>query len=370
MDQVNQTSRAVVGDDETSENLGFETPRSGVATPQPDLHDRRLPSIMTSFNQVGTSSLSRNVSQPAASSPSLSSLGLRPTSGSAAIEDARIASNGARTSGEGPLFKGRVRRDSIKQKLVKNHMFRPSSESGPSSLLRQAVSDIFSLRTSSPTSVVTTSHATASHISNPEALGRMTGPSTPPLSRAASEMARMPQGWLGSLGQMLTRPFKSGPSTPTRALSQAQPSQADEKNGAGPPEIISRSQTPRPTGSVPSGAQAPAARGKLTIKIIEGRGLRKCRDPYVVVVFQRSELISSGPRAEDGEDEGNALPVHPMMGGVPIQRQGSDSGRPPMAIPMRSRQSSNTSVTDYAAFRSRASRKPHTDPKWGAEAVL
>lgn len=63
------------------------------------------------------------------------------------------------------------------------------------------------------------------------------------------------------------------------------------------------------------------------------------------------------------------LPVS-GLGGIPIQRQGSDSGRPPMAIPMRSRQSSNTSVTDYNTFRNRNARKSFTNPKWDAEAIL
>jgi serine/threonine protein kinase len=97
--------------------------------------------------------------------------------------------------------------------------------------------------------------------------------------------------------------------------------------------------------------------------------LRKSRDPYVVAVFQRSELISPGPRTFADEDE--MTPPAPMLGGggIPIQRQGSDSGRP-MAIPMRSRQSSNTSVTDHNTFRNRIARRSFTNPKWDAEAVF
>ncbi|KIH86743.1 hypothetical protein SPBR_08309 [Sporothrix brasiliensis 5110] len=115
------------------------------------------------------------------------------------------------------------------------------------------------------------------------------------------------------------------------------------------------------------GAQAPAPKGKLTIKITEARGLRRTRDPYVVAVFQRSELISGGPRSpDDGED---AVLPGVAISSIPIQRQASDSGRP-MAIPMRSRQSSNTSITDYGAFRNRTVRRSLTNPKWDAEAVL
>ncbi|ODA79623.1 hypothetical protein RJ55_05217 [Drechmeria coniospora] len=162
---------------------------------------------------------------------------------------------------------------------------------------------------------------------------------------------------------------QSGPPTPTRALSAAHSSQSDGKetptrtsnDGADASGI----QPPRST----TGAQAPPTKGKMTIKITEARGLRKSRDPYVVAVFQRSELISSGPRPSEDGDSLN--PPASAIGSIPIQRQGSDSGRP-MAIPMRSRQSSNTSITDYSNFRSRTpgSRAPSSNPKWDAEAVF
>ena len=160
--------------------------------------------------------------------------------------------------------------------------------------------------------------------------------------------------------------LKSGTSTPTRALSTAHPkteSDVGRENGSGLGRSIVRTPTP-------PGAQAPAAKGKLTIKIAEARGLRKCRDPYVVAVFQRSELISGGPRPSEEEElvPASALPIRGAS--TPMQRQGSDSGRPPMAIPMRSRQSSNTSITDYNTFRNRTSRRSFTNPKWDAEAVL
>ena len=114
------------------------------------------------------------------------------------------------------------------------------------------------------------------------------------------------------------------------------------------------------------GGTVVAPKGKLTVKINEARGLRKSLDPYVVAVFQRNELVSKGPQSEEGdEDEGNS---HSPMGGIPIMRTGSDSGRP-MAIPMKSRQSSNTSLSDYRDFKNKG-RKMFTNPKWDSEAVL
>ncbi|KAL2125088.1 hypothetical protein VTJ04DRAFT_1453 [Mycothermus thermophilus] len=159
---------------------------------------------------------------------------------------------------------------------------------------------------------------------------------------------------------------QSGSSTPTRALSSTQATadgqddSARNRNGSG----VDRTATNTPT---PQGAQAPAAKGKLTIKITEGRGLRRSRDPYVVVVFQRSELISSGPRAADEDEETTTSST--ATAAIPMRRQGSDSGRP-MAIPMRSRQSSQTSMTDFNNFRNRNANRHFVNPKWDAEATF
>ncbi|RAL65043.1 hypothetical protein DID88_001150 [Monilinia fructigena] len=111
-------------------------------------------------------------------------------------------------------------------------------------------------------------------------------------------------------------------------------------------------------------------KGKLTVKINEARGLRKSLDPYVVAVFQRNELVSKGPQSEedDADDDGSNSPGGIPIGGIPITRAGSDSGRP-MAIPMKSRQSSNTSLSEYRDFKNKA-RKMFTHPKWDAEAVF
>ncbi|CEJ90548.1 Putative AGC/AKT protein kinase, variant [[Torrubiella] hemipterigena] len=159
---------------------------------------------------------------------------------------------------------------------------------------------------------------------------------------------------------------QSGPPTPTRALSAAQSSQSEgkEPQAAASNDGAEKSGTQTPRSG---GAQAPAAKGKLTIKIAEARGLRKCRDPYVVAVFQRSELISGGPRPSEDDENLSATPT--ATGSIAIQRQASDSGRP-MAIPMRSRQSSNTSISDYNTFRNRSVNKLFTNPKWDAEAVF
>ncbi|KAF4628032.1 hypothetical protein G7Y89_g10122 [Cudoniella acicularis] len=109
-----------------------------------------------------------------------------------------------------------------------------------------------------------------------------------------------------------------------------------------------------------TGVPGPQPKGTLTVKITEARGLQKSRDPYVVAVFQKSELVSKSHLSEDG-NENEEIPV--------IQsRSESASGRP-MAIPMKNRQSNSTSQFDYRDFKIQG-RKPTANPKWNAEAVF
>ncbi|SPN96815.1 related to protein kinase sck1, cAMP-dependent [Cephalotrichum gorgonifer] len=441
MEDINDPGRSVADVEEDGiDHLGFETPRSGVATPRPDLHDKRLPGIATSFGQVGTASLKRRLSESSLCG-ALESLSTADASGASdpsptpGPEQEGRSSQAASEPADSPL-RNRESQDSRFPAQSQGAIeplppptppisARPSSDRpdrcktgeptgskapAPTArpfLVRHAASDSGLLAPTLPvtnaaplTSVVTASavapsypprsdHTTTtpptsntnttptdanfsdySHVTAPPTLQSLAQalPPTPSHSRASSAMSGL-RGWfsLDSV-KMLTTAFKSGTSTPTRALSAAQPSQA-ERNGLRAAESV-RSQTPKP--SRPSKASpAPAAKGKLTVKITEAKGIRRSRDPYVVVVFQRSELISGGPRQEDDGEETPPLPgFGGALGGVPIQRQDSDSGRPPMAIPMRSRQSSNTSVTEYNTFRNRTNRRSFANPKWDSEAVF
>lgn len=435
MKDINGAHRSAAdAEEENGENLGFETPTSGVATPQPDLHDKRLPGIATSFGQVGTASLKRRVSASSLSGAfePLSIADATSASHSGQAFDPEDCIPGIASASADSSLRNCERQESQRTELPqgtaeplplptppasgRSSTSRPdrgkTEESGGGSkasafparsfLVRHTAPDVgppastFLISNAAPlTSVVTASAVAPSY---PTRSDPLTTPNQNPINTNTSNSSDHPQSTtslptLQSLAQIapatpshfrassalsnlkglfsldsvkiLTKAFKSGPSTPTRTLSTAQPSQA-EKNGLASGDI-SRSQTPRPS----SGSTTPAAKGKLTIKITEARGIKKSRDPYVVAVFQRNELISGGPRPED-ESEG-ATPVPSLgaggPGGVPIQRQGSDSGRP-MAIPMRSRQSSSTSVSEHNAFRNRTGRKSFSSPKWDAEAVL
>ncbi len=416
---TNATSRPVPADDDgQSDHIGYDTPRSGIATPQPDLHDKRLPGIMSYFGQVGStcsSFLSRPLSftrtpetEPSRPStpqenkeaepvpqqlPSLRELGLHKDSIPEAlpllpherIEPPVVPETSPQPASclhpyptppcsKTPSERGVKLGDASGDLDAGIASGSPSSQRSSAHFKRP--SDLSQLKVrratfASPlTNIVTTSSVHANHISNPSGRSSTT-PCSPLESQLPGEDAGNPFPKSASIDQLkkLTSAGseKSGPSTPTRAMSTAHASQTEghspSKHHSDSTEASGRG---TPVSSRTGGAQAPAQKGKLTIKILEARGLRKSRDPYIVAVFQRSELISSGPRAFEDEDE--LMPPVPT-GGVPIQRQGSDSGRS-MAIPMRSRQSSNTSITDYNTFRSRNSRRSFTNPKWDAEAVL
>jgi protein-serine/threonine kinase len=428
MESINKCSRSAPGEDD-SNDLGFETPRSGVATPQPDLHDKRLPGIMSYFGQVRPASFShffsrgRTASGQAAKTPAQSP----PTAPEDKEKEPYQAAAPKPNTSASPLFVEPISRNSIGEEGVPRslsyEMLAPCFEDertqpvvaeqdpyptppashqsslhlSPSSLSlgqgghaaaplsRQSLGPrqmsewilvkgharAISLSTPLP-SLVTESCVSALHISNP-GVRAATVPCSPTRSCATygvQDSASPPES--ASVKELkkltsMTR-LKSGTSTPARALSVAAPSQAETKKydpSQESHEIHDRTATHTPT---PPGAQAPAARGKLTIKVSEARGLKKCRDPYVIVVFQRTELISSGSHSPVEDDDAAIQAV--SMGGLPIQRQGSDSGRPAMAIPMRSRQSSNTSIHDYTTFRNRNTRRSLANPKWDAEAAL
>ncbi|KAH8594293.1 BPK2, Sch9-like camp-dependent protein kinase catalytic subunit [Bisporella sp. PMI_857] len=411
------------GDDDANDHIDSDTPRSGVATPQPDPSDKRLPGIMHSyFGQVG----SRSSSSPCAAQQEYSSstapgsesihhllplpreeliedyvlLSVTPEAQNDDVVGSKKEEDGAfpqhqksphetpdlsRTSGLHPYPTPPV---SQSPSLHEIKMSDASSESDniivkkvvpslPTHRKSVSVSDLFpsgarrasSINWNPLSSVVTASNVHAAHFSKPSS-HPATLPSTPTHSRLNSYFESSSFEQLKKLTDDAPR-MKSIPATPTRALSTAAKSDASggsdhgEKNGSanggeGRPAHASRSITASAV------APAPAAKGKLTVKIAEARGLRRSRDPYVVAVFQRNELVSRGPRIEEN-DENTAAP-HIPIGGIPIMRSGSDSGRP-MAIPMKSRQSSNTSLSDYRDFKAKP-RLSMTNPKWDTEAVF
>ncbi|KAI1180632.1 serine/threonine-protein kinase sck1 [Nemania sp. FL0916] len=415
MIDINSLRRASATDDD-ADQIGYDTPRSGIATPQPDLKDKRLPGIMSYFGQVRDTPLA----SPFSFSPSTQARSTE-TSCPTSLQEEKGSEGKTEQTSTLRVDAGKESELVVSppQPLGRAHLQQPTasffhsyptppcsktpSESGQK--LSDANADSGresasrpptrpSLNTTPPidsgrlaqkirratlaspvTSIVTTNGVPMSGALKPSGcVIASTTPNSPleseppnvdhvaPLSTQRDTIDRLRK-------LTLTASTKSGPPTPTRALSAAHPSPAEDRassqasrNGT---ESNGRQSSSTSRGG---GIQAPPQRGKLTIKIREGRGLRKSRDPYVVAVFQRSELISPGPRTFEDDDDMAAPVTSVHMGGIPISRQGSDSGRP-MAIPMRSRQSSNTSISDYTAFRNRT-RRSFTSPKWDAEAIF
>jgi protein-serine/threonine kinase len=115
---------------------------------------------------------------------------------------------------------------------------------------------------------------------------------------------------------------------------------------------------PSPSHTPQEGPAVASLKGKLSVKISEARGLRPSIDPYVVCVFESSEYIS-----KSNEPENNRV-----FDAKRAHRDWSDGdlGRP-MAIPMKSRQSSNNSQLDDHDCKGKV---PVTELHWNHEAVF
>ncbi|KAF2733094.1 kinase-like protein [Polyplosphaeria fusca] len=114
--------------------------------------------------------------------------------------------------------------------------------------------------------------------------------------------------------------------------------------------------------------KAPAVgppKGKLAVTISQGRNLRPSVDPYVVCQFQWAEYISEGPRSVENKRPKEQLGRN--ASGLAIRRTDSDMGKP-MAIPMRSRQSSNSGTSSDP--KENGTFKEVTDPKWEHDAIF
>lgn len=111
-------------------------------------------------------------------------------------------------------------------------------------------------------------------------------------------------------------------------------------------------------------------KGRLSVKIHEARGLKPSYDPYVVCVFEWNEYISKGPKHDamdvDHEEAPTVKTRKDTISAMPIRRTESDVLKG-MAIPIKSRQSSNNSEMDNHQSNSTILV---TDPQWDHEAVL
>jgi serine/threonine protein kinase SCH9 len=243
-----------------------------------------------------------------------------------------------------------------------------------------------------PVSSIDLGSVLAAHISNPGGTFRQTAPGSPTIPNVVEHDDRLLKFSSISKLRKLTSGATTGsctkntpPLTP-RALSQEDgyglqgkksplantTLTADVEQPANGETITRRTDSPcRDSHALPTDAP----KGKLYVKIEEARGLKPSYDPYVVCVFEWNEYISKGPRHDAMDIDHEVAPRRRSVKdafaavptAVPVRRTDSDMGKP-MAIPMKSRQSSNNSEMENAQQLAPSSHV--TSPQWDHEATL
>jgi serine/threonine protein kinase SCH9 len=405
--------------DDLHELVGSNSPTpSGVETPRPDLHDKRLPGIMHSyFGQVGRdpSQIVPSRSSQAIPLPELQASAPKASSSQKEEED-KGKSRRVSTASMGSMVM--VEREHLSvptpppdepnQELSKpvteldaSHLpptpvssaasvvnrDGEAAENGGGSMLDNGLASItqalrnFVLPKSSssvkdrrhqslPVSSVTRSTVSAAHISNPTSSpqsSRAESPRSPSPShvKPSPEVLRESDELTSNVAPAL-REKNTPPHTP-RALSQEDYRRADTRSplsststAASDIHIFNekqhRAKDQLPTTSTP--------RGKLNIKIAEARNLKASYDPYVVCQFEWNEYVSKGAKNDrmdvDNDDQKGTVG---QLSSIALRRTDSDMGKP-MAIPMRSRQSSTNGNGEERGL------NKVTDPQWDHEAML
>lgn len=402
---------------EMQDQIGSGSPTpSGAETPQPDFHDKRLPGILHNyFGQVGKEPSQRSPLRDAqtstapavdcgvsnhtpqhvrkksrrASESSLGSLVMverdhqirtpppdgqqeAPMQNTLTMDPSRLPPTPISSAAsvvqkdDDSAENGKALADSgiaIVTQALRNFVLPRSTFSGKARRHQ-----------SLPMSSVTRSTVPAAHLSNPT-----TCPSSSVQSPQDSPSVIKPDETLQSVQEsdgltlgVASKPREKAtpPHTP-RALSQEDRQRSPLASDASPQPHIPQLQV-QPKEQTQKDANyredlpANDARGKLAIRIAEGRNMKPAYDPYVVCVFEYNEYVSKGARTDkmdiDGEEDQSAR-ARPMRS-IPIRRTDSDMGKP-MAIPMRSRQSSTNGTMEEGRNFEKV-----TDPQWDHEAVL
>ena len=217
-------------------------------------------------------------------------------------------------------------------------------------------------------SITTSSPVTAAHISNPTSSRSSSIPSTPTLdvpSKSALSSLTSHLEHIKLTDHTASPCKKSTPPLTPRALSHdgsetaRKFSPSDQSNEKYPTNGATASPTPR--SSPPVGPP----KGKLSVTIAGARGLRPSFNPYAVCAFEEIESIAIGHRQGDAEPNAEARNRDQPAGNVSMKALNGEMGRS-MAIPMKSRQSSTTSLKDQKEFKNGRI----TEPIWNHEGVL
>ncbi|KAK0995786.1 Serine/threonine-protein kinase [Friedmanniomyces endolithicus] len=195
------------------------------------------------------------------------------------------------------------------------------------------------------------------HISNPGPAGPQIVPASPSVARRSSRPSQDKE--IGVLTQGAERHQNTPPQTP-RTLSHVSRREDDVR------QVPKAEKSSRSSSGNSHAATIGHLKGRLDISVQEGRGLRPSVEPYVVCIFQQNEDISGGPKddAMDTAVDGESEPEHNMAKGVAMKRLGSGSGTP-LSIPgMRSRQTSQTNISDLRRGAQKPEHQELTDPVW------
>ena len=209
----------------------------------------------------------------------------------------------------------------------------------------------------------------ASHLSNPTSRRSSTAPTSPiedPCSFSAFSSLTSNLLSIKLTDGVASPPAKNTPPLTPRALSNdGSETIRNSSSPSGQRESKhTQSDTSDQTNSRPA-PPIPPPKGKLYVKISSARGLKPSISPYAVCSFEWIESIAHEPQNDEPEYD-DVSRGKESEGGVPIRRGGRDMGKP-IAIPMKSRQSSNTSASEQKDFKNETLV---TDPRWDHEAVL
>lgn len=221
-----------------------------------------------------------------------------------------------------------------------------------------------------PSLVTTDSSVHASHLSNPTSSASSTAPGTPTTEVPPSNAQSSLNSYLESLkltDGMAVSELKATPPITPRTLSddgnEHVPSEASPiKHPATRGNSLSLNQGAAPT----RGAPVSNPKGKLVVTVSGARGLKPSFDPYAVCVFEWIESIAHGHKSDDAVEDGDPRGRESSTSSMPIKRSGGELGRA-MAIRMKSRQSSATSLSDQKDLKI---TKEVTDPQWDHQVVL
>ena len=258
----------------------------------------------------------------------------------------------------------------------KNRESDPSNACRPGTSRQQSSHIAMPLRTRRQTgglnplsNIATSSPVHATHISNPASSRSSTRPSTPtsetPARTALSSLNSHLE--LVKLTDDVASPRnKNTPPLTPRALSNDGSESAKQSNRASDLQNGKTTHAGTTQGTPHSSPPVGPPKGKLSVIVSHARGLRPSHNPYAVTVFEWIESVARPSKEEQSEYEPDSRGIEQPYGGVPIKKSRSDMGRS-IAIPMKSRQSSTTSLSDQKEFKN---GRHITEPRWDHVALL